>query len=856
MAAAGDGLVARAEAALDAVGRDPHAALRLADDVLRILPSRRRSDEDVRALVVAQRAAGLALREIGEAAAARARLAQALSAARSRHLTSLDAECRITGAFLASEEGRTGRALRLLEGVPDDVDPVLALRAATTRALLLQRSGRHEDCLVLYERALELARVAADPVRTARLLNNRAMALAYLGRTEAALQDLESAQQLYSSAGAETLAAQSVANAAWVAGMTGDVPGALALFDRSEAMDPGDGHAEMWADRAEVYLRAGLAVDGVRAARQAVRWLDGKGWDASQAEAELLLARCELETGALDAAKERARRCRRAFQRQQRDGWAALASYVLIVAAIRQGTARTQDVLATSARLAAAGWGLASLDVATAGAAAAQADGRPAASRALAHAAAARPRSLQGAGRHHLAAAILYESEERPREAQRALGRAFREIEARRALMGASDLRALSSTLARDVVAAGSRIAAAQRSPADAFVWAERARTAAYRYRPALPADDAELLHLLTRLRWASRAVEDALLEGRRDPDAAAEARRCEGRILQLSRRARGSTARPEPSLGMLREQLQDRAFVHVVVTGARLQSVVLLRRRAVVHDHGLADEAVAQIDRLAFSRRRVLLGGRPDEDARRRLGDLLWAPLSGSCRDLQLIVSAPPQLGQVPWGCLPGWRDQPVNVAPSARAWLDANGRSPTGTALAAIAGDGLPGALEEVAAILGARQPGAASSPHPWTAGDALAALAASDIAHVAAHARLRTDNPLFSSLRMADGDITGYDIELLAKVPHTVVLSCCRAGRDAEVAPGEAHGLATTFLRLGSASVIAPVEELPDGATTDVMTALHASLAAGSAPAAAVHAVQSDPWGPGSGLLCFGA
>jgi CHAT domain-containing protein len=106
------------------------------------------------------------------------------------------------------------------------------------------------------------------------------------------------------------------------------------------------------------------------------------------------------------------------------------------------------------------------------------------------------------------------------------------------------------------------------------------------------------------------------------------------------------------------------------------------------------------------------------------------------------------------------------------------------------------------------------------------------------------------------MADGDITGYDIELLAKVPHTVVLSCCRAGRDAEVAPGEAHGLATTFLRLGSASVIAPVEELPDGATTDVMTALHASLAAGSAPAAAVHAVQSDPWGPGSGLLCFGA
>ncbi|MGE3809902.1 MAG: hypothetical protein AB7I24_00005, partial [Candidatus Nanopelagicales bacterium] len=98
MAAAGDGLVARAEAALDAVGRDPHAALRLADDVLRILPSRRRSDEDVRALVVAQRAAGLALREIGEAAAARARLAQALSAARSRHLTSLDAECRITGA--------------------------------------------------------------------------------------------------------------------------------------------------------------------------------------------------------------------------------------------------------------------------------------------------------------------------------------------------------------------------------------------------------------------------------------------------------------------------------------------------------------------------------------------------------------------------------------------------------------------------------------------------------------------------------------------------------------------------------------------------------------------------------------
>jgi len=52
---------------------------------------------------------------------------------------------------------------------------------------------------------------------------------------------------------------------------------------------------------------------------------------------------------------------------------------------------------------------------------------------------------------------------------------------------------------------------------------------------------------------------------------------------------------------------------------------------------------------------------------------------------------------------------------------------------------------------------------------------------LAHVAAHGTFRADNPQFSSLHLADGPLTVYDLERIVRPPEWIVLSACEAGRS---------------------------------------------------------------------------
>ena len=107
-----------------------------------------------------------------------------------------------------------------------------------------------------------------------------------------------------------------------------------------------------------------------------------------------------------------------------------------------------------------------------------------------------------------------------------------------------------------------------------------------------------------------------------------------------------------------------------------------------------------------------------------------------------------------------------------------------------------------------------------------------------HVAAHGSLRADNPAFSSLELADGPLTVYDLDQLQAVPDLVVLPACdvaRAGRIGDELVGVAH----TLLGQGVRAVIAPVLPVPDRATARLMCALHRHLADGDDPATALAA-----------------
>ena len=153
------------------------------------------------------------------------------------------------------------------------------------------------------------------------------------------------------------LAATGAHNLGFVHGRRGDVPAALAAFDRAAGeyadlgVDAGMS-AVLLADRAQVLLDAGLIREAVQAASRAVELLAPTGNTAELAEAQLLqragAARCG-RPGAGGAGAAAAA----AFTAQGRDAWAVLAEYVQLTAG-EGDVGRQAAVLAE--RLDAAGW--------------------------------------------------------------------------------------------------------------------------------------------------------------------------------------------------------------------------------------------------------------------------------------------------------------------------------------------------------------------------------------------------------------------------------------------------------------------------------------------------------------------
>ncbi|MEV4177748.1 CHAT domain-containing protein [Nonomuraea sp. NPDC049709] len=158
---------------------------------------------------------------------------------------------------------------------------------------------------------------------------------------------------------------------------------------------------------------------------------------------------------------------------------------------------------------------------------------------------------------------------------------------------------------------------------------------------------------------------------------------------------------------------------------------------------------------------------------------------------------------------------------------------------------GTDLPGAYEEakgVAALHGVPPmlgPGAGVR-------DVMAALDGAALAHLAAHGRVHSTNPLFSSILLSDGPLTAYDLETLPRAPELVVLAACDVGRSAVLAGDEILGLCATLLAQGTRQIIVPVISIPDIETAPVMIAFHRLLAAGRTAAQALAGAQMSASG----------
>jgi CHAT domain-containing protein len=175
------------------------------------------------------------------------------------------------------------------------------------------------------------------------------------------------------------------------------------------------------------------------------------------------------------------------------------------------------------------------------------------------------------------------------------------------------------------------------------------------------------------------------------------------------------------------------------------------------------------------------------------------------------------------------------------------------------AVAGPGPALAEREALAIASLWPGGTAVVGAAATAARTADLLGAPGIVHLAAHGRHEPENPLFSSVRLADGPLFAHELDAAGRPPHLVLLSSCEVGRASARAGGEAIGLASVLLRTGVACVVAAIAPLSDEAALAVMTRTHELLRQGRPIATALvtaSAERADATGQPVPLAAFGA
>ena len=220
------------------------------------------------------------------------------------------------------------------------------------------------------------------------------------------------------------------------------------------------------------------------------------------------------------------------------------------------------------------------------------------------------------------------------------------------------------------------------------------------------------------------------------------------------------------------------------------------------------------------------------------------------------LLVIPSRTLATAPWSLLPRRVGRPTTVALSATSWLRGRTAPIPSPRVTALAGPGLALSGPEVQDVAATWPGGVAADSEHGSAAALATALVTSDLVHIAAHGQHNQDNPLFSSIRMADGPLYAYDVPPDEPVAGHIVLSACDLGLTTPRAGGEVLGLTAALLSIGATSVVSSVSRVDDTTAYETMLRYHRLLAAGlDSPTALAEALDGDVDMPAP-FVCFGS
>jgi CHAT domain-containing protein len=300
-----------------------------------------------------------------------------------------------------------------------------------------------------------------------------------------------------------------------------------------------------------------------------------------------------------------------------------------------------------------------------------------------------------------------------------------------------------------------------------------------------------------------------------------------------------------------------DCTMIEYFVARDEILAFVITRNKAIVKRHLCTLSRVRHLhERLRLQMDKFLLGSTYVKDyaiqlreaTDRRLQELyveLVRPLAGVLDSKHLIIVPHDVLHYLPFHSFLDGKEylidrHTVSYAPSASVLRYCMERSPVHGAkplIVGLADEQAPQITHEIAALKKLVPEARTYFGRRATRRTLRREAVQSDFLHVATHAVFRTDNPMFSSLRLSDGSLTALDLYSMTCQTNLVTLSGCKSGVSDIAGADELLGLMRGFLFAGARSLLLSLWDVNDSSTSTFMRIFYESWLGGRSKAEAV-------------------
>ena len=213
----------------------------------------------------------------------------------------------------------------------------------------------------------------------------------------------------------------------------------------------------------------------------------------------------------------------------------------------------------------------------------------------------------------------------------------------------------------------------------------------------------------------------------------------------------------------------------------------------------------------------------------------LLIAPLRPLLKSEHLIIAPHGFLHSLPFHALHSagrylCDDFSISYAPSASVYALCAGRDATSNAASLVIG--IPDAAAPEIEIEVRRASAALPDARLLIGADATEAALrkygpSSRFIHIATHGMFRRENPMFSSIRLGDSDVSLYDLCQVPLSAELVTLSGCSTGRNVVLSGDELVGLLRGLFYAGAQGILVSLWDVHDRSTAEFMTAFYNGL-----------------------------